>query len=156
MFKKQDKNDVFYQLFCEKMCLVLFWFLQLWVDGWWWVVKSMVPIFDGNSELGAHVLGNLCYLIWLRHLNLGFFAQRRPIFQLISDGNLERGAHVRSNRCYLICLRHWIEQEESRICFFAQRRDGNSELGANVLSNLCYLICLRHLIRTSTVTNRFF
>ena len=28
----------------------------------------MVLILDGNSEIGAHVWSNLCYLICLRHL----------------------------------------------------------------------------------------
>ena len=30
--------------------------------------QTMVLILDGNSEIGAQVRSNLCYLIWLRHL----------------------------------------------------------------------------------------
>ena len=31
-------------------------------------VKLTVRLLDGNLEIGAHVGGNLCYLIYLRHL----------------------------------------------------------------------------------------
>ena len=49
------------------------------------IIKTVVLILDGNSENGAHVRNNLCYLICLRYLirsravtNLVF--PKRPIF----------------------------------------------------------------------------
>ena len=30
--------------------------------------EHMVLILFGNSEIGAHIRGNLCYFFWLRHL----------------------------------------------------------------------------------------
>ena len=50
-------------------------------------VVSMVPILDGNSEIGAHVRSNLYYSICLSHFIdreqskiWNFFLQRKPIF----------------------------------------------------------------------------
>ena len=49
--------------------------------------NTMVFIWDGNSEIGAHFRSILCYLICLRHLiwsravtNRGFFSPKSPIF----------------------------------------------------------------------------
>ena len=46
----------------------------------------MVLILDGNSEIGAHVRSNLCYLICLGHwirsrvvINRDFFYEKNPI-----------------------------------------------------------------------------
>ena len=47
-------------------------------------VQCMVLMLDGNSEIGAHVKKNLCYLICLRHLNRivtnRIFILRKDIF----------------------------------------------------------------------------
>ena len=44
----------------------------------------MALISDGNFEIGAHVVANLCSLISLRHLrdvtNRMFFSPKRPTF----------------------------------------------------------------------------
>ena len=47
----------------------------------------MLPMLGGNSEIGAHVRTNICYLICQRHLirsravtNRIFFSSKRPIF----------------------------------------------------------------------------
>ena len=42
----------------------------------------MVHISDGNSDIGAHLGSNLCYLICLRRLNplIEFCSPKRPIF----------------------------------------------------------------------------
>ena len=44
-------------------------------------VQIMVVILDGNSEIGAHVRSNLCYLICLWHLLRAHFSSpKTPIF----------------------------------------------------------------------------
>ena len=53
---------------------------------------SMVLKLDGNSEIGAHVRSNFCYLIRLMHLTrsrIGFFSPNLPIF-------LMRALHILS------------------------------------------------------------
>ena len=47
----------------------------------------MVLLLDGKSEIGAHVIENLCYLICLRILirsravtNQNFYLEKKPIF----------------------------------------------------------------------------
>ena len=43
-------------------------------------VGTMVLIRDGNSQIGAHIRSNLCYLICLRH-----FIRSRQIGYLVSE-----------------------------------------------------------------------
>ena len=51
--------------------------------------QTIVLLLDGNSEIGVHLISNLCYLISLGHLlwskeitNWIFFSSKRPILLL--------------------------------------------------------------------------
>ena len=44
------------------------------------IVFPMVLILNGNSEMGAHVVSNLRYLIWLKHLIRSRVATNRILF----------------------------------------------------------------------------
>ena len=57
------------------------------------IPKVMVLILDGNSEIGAHVGWNICYLIWLRHL-IRSRAVRNRIFFLKKDQFPELSYHL--------------------------------------------------------------
>ena len=56
---------------------------------WWTVfcktsdtIQSMVPIWDGSSEIGAHVSNNICYLICVSHLIRSWAVNNWIIFLL--------------------------------------------------------------------------
>ena len=134
-------------------------------------------ILDGNSEIGAYVRSNLCYLMSLKQSQITFVLTKKPIVlhacatcselqsnlgTISLDGNSEIGAYVRSNLCYLMSLK------QSQITFVLTKKpivlhacatcsglqsnlgsiilDGNSVIGAYVRSNLCFLMSLKHLI----------
>ena len=49
-------------------------------------IPCMVLILDGNSEIGAHVRSNLCYLIFLRHLIISRKSQiETELFMVLSS-----------------------------------------------------------------------
>ena len=67
----------------------------------------MVLILDGNSEIGAHVRGNLCYYLFKafdlhQELSQNFFSPKRPIFlhafaQYVLSYHLKHHGNINSN-----------------------------------------------------------
>ena len=72
----------------------------------------MVTTLDGNSEIGAHVRRNLCYLICARHLICSKAVTRRFFFLF------EIGAQVWSNLYSLFCLWRIRSRAVTRRIFF--------------------------------------
>ena len=56
----------------------------------------MVFIYDGNSEIGAQVRSNLCYLIYLRHLMRSRGVTNRFFFSHKNFLSFKRAQHVLS------------------------------------------------------------
>ena len=133
-------------------------------------------ILDGNSEIGAHVRSNLCYLICLRHL----IRPRAVGWYFILSEKTYLPSYVRNRLWVTFLCKHHVYNNRFyyglRYYFFisgdlAQKSiffshcvsfhvgthgtilDGNSEIGAHAVGEIGDLICFQAFDRSRAVAN---
>ena len=79
-FLKECRKWCFYQLNFYRICLLYTWNCQSLISEKS-LVKALVLISQGNSEIGEHIQSNLSDLICLKHLirTYQIFLEKRPI-----------------------------------------------------------------------------
>ena len=92
--------------------------LRIWITLAGSILRTMVLISDGNSEIGVHVRSNLCYLICSRDLlrqravtNRIFFPRKRSIFLHACATCSAPLSNLSTMIKYLELLRDWVTWE---------------------------------------------